>query len=388
MNRTMNASLFRPDGGRWRRRLARPAAAIGLCAAALLYGRTPMAANPSPAAPKVTAAADPFAALANAEKKLGKAEEDDGNLRTAAYHYEMVANLSSGPVKSEYTKKAAELRQESKRLGEREFKEGMAAYEKSEPAPAFRALLRSLAYDPGNQVALRTIKDDLIGTSVIPYTVVKGDTLATIAEKNKFEDPSEAWVIGTYNDLGANAQVRPGQVLKVPLMIGVLPRTAVAGAPGAPQEEADEEEAASDQYSATLDQARDLIKSSKFEDASKLADQVLAEDPINKDAREVRNQSNYSLGKRFAEQKQYEAALTAFRRVEPGYQDTRQQLTEVSRIDADEHYSKGVEYYTKDDLDDAIKEFETTLALNPDHPQAAKSLQEARATREKLRQLK
>lgn len=382
MTRIVDPSLFRGNR-RWSRRLARPAAAIGLCAAALLYGRAPMAANP---APKSAAAADPFAALANTEKKLAKGEEDYGNLRTAAYHYDMVADLSSGPAKAEYVKKAAALRQEAKTLADQAFKEGMAAYEKNQVAPAFHALVRALAYDPGNQVALRTIKDDLIGTSVIPYTVMKGDTLATIAEKNKFEDPSQAWVIGVYNDLGANAQVRPGQALKVPVMIGVLPRAAVAST-GTPEEE-DEGEIASDKSIATLDQARDLLKSSKFEDASNLADQVLADDPVNKEAKDVKNVSNYSLGKRFAEQKQYEAALTAFRRVDPGYQDTRLQVTQVSKIDADEHYSKGVEYYTKDDMDNAVKEFETTLALNPNHPQAAKDLQEARATREKLRQLK
>lgn len=327
-----------------------------------------------------------FAALVPRETELAQQEEKAGNIRTAAYHWDMVANLTSGDVSAKSQAKAAALRQEAKTRADQLFKEGMAAYEKNQIAPAFRALLHSLAYDPTNQVALRKIKDELIGTSVIPYTVEPGDTLATIAQKNKFEDPSLAWVIGMYNDLGDKPQLKPGQTLRVPVMIGVLWKPGqVAKRGGTP---GDQEDLEYDSSRDTIAQARELLKSSKFEEASKLAAMVLSEDPVNKDAKDVSNASNYAIGKRLQDEKKYEAALTAYARVDAGYRDTRQVVTAVRTQGAEDHYSNGVKYFVNDDLDNAIKEFEATLALNPNHPQAGKDLQQARDTREKLRKLK
>jgi len=360
-------------------------AAWFLAAALLAWGGF---ASPRLAAAQAAKVALPeaFAALVPRETELAEQEEQAGNLRAAAYHWEMVANLASGEAKAKSLTKAAALNQQAKSRADQLCKEGMAAYEKNQIAPAFRALLRCLAYDPTNQVALRKIKDELIGTSVIPYTVVPGDTLAGIAQKNKFEDPALAWVIGVYNDLGEKAQLTPGQTLRVPLMIGVLWKGGTAARKGGAP--ADQEDAEYDSGSETIAQARELLKSSKFEEASKLAARVLADDPVNKDAKEVSNASNYAIGKRLQDEKKYEAALTAYARVESSYRDTRQVVAAVRSQGAEDHYSTGVKYFVNDDLDNAVKEFEATLALNPNHPQAAKDLQQARETREKLRKLK
>ncbi len=378
----MNASLIVPSPGRPNRAARR--AALLVAAALIAWGGL---AYPRAAAAQAAKAPapNPFTALVPRETELAKQEEEAGNLRSAAYHWDMVADLSSGDAKTRSQAKAAALRKDAQSRADQLFKEGMAAYEKNQVGPAFRALLRSLVYDPSNQVALRKLKDELIGTSVIPYTVVQGDTFASIAEKNKFEDPSLAWVIGMYNDIGEKA-LKPGQTIRVPLMIGVLWRPgATAKRGGAPAEQDDVEY---DSGRETIAQARDLLKSSKFEEASKLAAKVLADDPVNKDAKDVSNASNYAIGKRLQQEKKYEAALTAYAHVELGYLDTRQVVTAMRSQGAEDHYSNGVKYFVNDDLDNAIKEFEATLALNPNHPQAAKDLQQARDTRDKLRKLK
>jgi tetratricopeptide (TPR) repeat protein len=377
-------------GRGWLRNWMAPAMALGMCLAAALPVRTAAAANPPPAGARRSgpAAADPFAALANDEKELGKQEESNDNPLAAAYHYDMVANLSGGPARTEYRNKAAALRQKAKTLGDQTFKQGMAAAEKEKMGEAFHILLRSLIYDPTNQAALRKIKDELIGTSVVTYKTVEGDTLATIAEKNDFDDPSLAWYIAAYNDMSENARVKPGRTLVFPALIGVLPKASSARAAAVAQ---DPDDAEYDANSTALDEARELLNSSKFDEAVALAAKVLANDPVNKDAKEVANASNYGMGKRLADEKKYDAALRAFGRADPNYKDTRQQIAAVrGQIvnSADEHYSSGVKYFVNDDLDNAIKEFETTLSLNPNHPQAAKDLQQARETKEKLRTLK
>ena len=349
----------------------------------------PASAKPTP--PASATPQDPFAALLAQETELATTDEQAGNIRSAAYRWDMVANLAAGNAKTQAQAKAAALRKDAKSRGDSLYKDGMAAYDKGQIAPAFRNLLRSLAYDPTNQQALRKIKDELIGTSVVPYVVAQGDTLATIAQKNKYEDPALAWVIGLYNDAGESAAFKPGQAIKVPVMIGVLPRAGAVARRGAAGGSPVEEEGELDSGRDSLNQARELIKSNKFDEASKLAAKVLADDPVNKDAKELSNASNYGLGKQLQEQKKYEAALTTFSRVDPDYRDTRQVMTAVrGQVGnaAEEHYAAGMKSYLADDLDNAIKEWETTLALNPNHPQAGSNLKEARDTREKLRKLK
>jgi tetratricopeptide (TPR) repeat protein len=55
---------------------------------------------------------------------------------------------------------------------------------------------------------------------------------------------------------------------------------------------------------------------------------------------------------------------------------------------AGEHYLRGVKYFTDEELDKAIKEWETTLTLDPNHPKAKKDIENARALLQKLKEIK
>ncbi len=55
---------------------------------------------------------------------------------------------------------------------------------------------------------------------------------------------------------------------------------------------------------------------------------------------------------------------------------------------AEVHYMKGVRYFLSQELDKAIDEWEETLRLNPDHPNARKDLQKARRMLESLKKIR
>lgn len=63
----------------------------------------------------------------------------------------------------------------------------------------------------------------------------------------------------------------------------------------------------------------------------------------------------------------------------------RRELTEEELKMLEFHYKKGIEYYKKDMLEEAIKEWEKVFEINPDYKDVRKYLEE---TREKLRKLK
>ena len=49
------------------------------------------------------------------------------------------------------------------------------------------------------------------------------------------------------------------------------------------------------------------------------------------------------------------------------------------------HYKKGVKYFLDEELDKAIREWEKTLQLNPEHLEAKRDLEKTRRLLEKLR---
>ncbi len=55
---------------------------------------------------------------------------------------------------------------------------------------------------------------------------------------------------------------------------------------------------------------------------------------------------------------------------------------------ANSHYIKGVKYFTDEELDKAIKEWEETLDLDPNHPKAKKDIENARSLLQRLKEIR
>ena len=55
---------------------------------------------------------------------------------------------------------------------------------------------------------------------------------------------------------------------------------------------------------------------------------------------------------------------------------------------AEAHYIRGVKYFLNEELQNAIKEWEKTLELNPSHGKAKKNIKNAKNLLEKLKKVK
>ncbi|HEX7926613.1 MAG TPA: LysM peptidoglycan-binding domain-containing protein, partial [bacterium] len=245
---------------------ALPALVLAAALVASSFGTALGATTTAPAA-AAQPSKEPFGDLTARQRQLAKdAESEDDPLR-AAGHWEYV--LAVSPNDATAKAKIPALRKAAQDKANAYFKEGFAQYEKQNIGPAFKALLKGLAYDPTNKEAIRLVKVELNAKSILDYKVEKGDTLASVADKNKkegYDDPNLAAVIAQYNGLKPNATLSAGQVLHVPVLVGVLPRAAppvVAGRRGAaprpaePQEEVSELDDA--KSAAQAQQARDLL---------------------------------------------------------------------------------------------------------------------------------
>lgn len=104
-------------------------------------------------------------------------------------------------------------------------------------------------------------------------------------------------------------------------------------------------------------------------------------------SRDSLNVSYYESGKQLSREKKFQEALDAFCRVDLGYKDVRLQIARSKKELAVSHYINGVKYFTEEEIEKAIEEWETALALDPHHPKAGKDIETARLLLQKLEKI-
>jgi hypothetical protein len=83
-------------------------------------------------------------------------------------------------------------------------------------------------------------------------------------------------------------------------------------------------------------------------------------------------------------------ALVSYRSVNPGYRDVDEKIASAGKVVArlaEEHYKAGVQHFVDQKLEQAVTEWEKTLQLNPDHPNAGKDLAKTRKLIEELQKI-
>ena len=137
--------------------------------------------------------------------------------------------------------------------------------------------------------------------------------------------------------------------------------------------------------------AQRLFKRGRFAQAAAAAEGVLEEDPANGGARRLMNAAFYAEGVRLQGKNENVAAMRNLSRVKPGYKSVDRRLRtlrgRLKDSPAEVHYIAAVTYFLEEDLDNAIREWEQVLRMEPKHGQARKDLANARSLRAKLAQV-
>jgi tetratricopeptide (TPR) repeat protein len=291
--------------------------------------------------------------------------ERAGDLRRALYSWEVVRAFDRANV--ELLQKITRLKEVIRSKAEEHYERGVKYFQRNDAQAARREFLATLFYDPGHTQALEYVKLRLAQQEVKSYQTRKGDTARTIAKK-EYADQKLAYLVAYFNDLSEEAELEPGLTLQLP----ILPTTFGKRRPHTED---------------MVDMAKALYQAGEYEQSVSVAEGVLANEPAQKEATELMRASTYETGRMLLREKRYVEALKVFRRLKPDYRDVRQiiQILEKNlQNEAESHYKKGLVYYSSGDLDNAIKEWQETLRLNPTHPQAGQDLKKASRQRERL----
>lgn len=337
----------------------------------------------------------PFANVATRFTARALSHETAGDLRRALDSWKIVAALQ--PEEAEPKRRIADLTARLKSEAERRFRDGNARLQEGSFDAARREFLLSLAADPDHAGALNALKTRF-EQDATPYTVRAGDSFAGIAKK-QYGDAAKSALVARANNLDPAGKPVPGTVLTLP---DLLPLAAKSALKRRPEAGADTPEALDSTYEtesgevrnpaeALLTKAQELFQAKKFEEAGSAADQLAGNPALAARARQLSGDAWFAAGAAALKLDRFAEAVAAYRKAEPARKDITAALAAVERRKtekAEELYNEGVRFFINQQLDQAIRSWEQTLALNPEHPKAPKNIEKARGLQQKLKELR
>ena len=323
---------------------------------------------------------DPFSVFPDRYRQQAMDHEKNGELPRALLCWEIVRALQ--PTDEEAGRKIAALKGQIQSVADQHFKKGVSHYQSRSIPAARKEFLLTLYYSPDHSDALSYLKDKLNEEDYLLYEVKEGETLKDIAKK-VYNDPQKDSLIAYFNALGKDPKLAPRTTLRLPLL--ETPQTK-------PVTEPREMPGETGEYSAELKEkmgkAMASFKGKNYKETLSITEEILLYNPADKEARELANGSHYQMGKSLSQGKKYPEALEQFNRVDPGYQDVTALKASVEKQLAEAHYISGIKYFTEEKLDQAVKEWEETLRLNPQHPKAKGDRENALRLLQKLKEIK
>lgn len=323
---------------------------------------------------------DSFSGLPERYRIKAREDEKKGDLAAALKDWVIVKSLL--PADAEAGEKIAHLNKRIQAAADWHFKKGVSYLKIHSYAPARKEFLITLYLRPDHAEAIHYLKQKIAGEDSILYEVKKGDTIKGLARKF-YKDSEKDFLIAYFNGLKIDNLIAPPMILRIPLL-----DPAFAKKTSVPSKTTADPIPEMAMYTKEiLAKARADYQEGNYQECAALAEKILEYDPGNKETQELMNASYYQWGTQLSREKKYDEALKAFQRVNPGYKDVSFQLDHNRKQSAEVHYLMGVKFFLQEEIEEAIQEWESTLALDPNHPKAKKDIENGRNLLEKLKKI-
>jgi tetratricopeptide (TPR) repeat protein len=161
----------------------------------------------------------------------------------------------------------------------------------------------------------------------------------------------------------------------------------VARASPADEDEKEEEESGEEQV--TLAEATEIFRRGDYLAAIDALNRVLSQDPGHREAMEFQKLAYYNQGLAYMNKESYGDALKMFerlRRIQPDYKRLPHYLQTAREKLADQHHLAAIRHFQKQQLKEAIEEWDQALALNPRLESARRSQERARGLLKRLQE--
>lgn len=339
-------------------RLLYPLKAAAILSAAFLFLQgcaTPQVSKPAPP----SAEADPFRVVYESSAKKAIEHEKRGDLQAALLYWRVTHRLSPSDPRPPEAVKRIERHIEAKASSH--YETGLKRFQQGDMEGAQRAFLSCLARDPHHRKALARLKSINVNPGdFITYETKGGETPRAIAQQ-VYNDPDLSFVVAYLTGIAEDGQAGPGLFLRLPALQGVLSSRARAAYP-----------------EASLKEAGNHLQKGEYRESISAAETALGQNPANKEASSLVQDAYYHLGTELFRERRYEEALSSLRKVPMDYRNTKEIVDHIHNYlenRAELHYKRGMAYFVEENFGEALKEWQETLRLNPNHSKAKQDIQ-------------
>ena len=322
--------------------------------------------------------------------------------------------------------KIASLIAQTKEIADNYVQRGVEFYDCKKGHEALLVFLEALRFDPTNPTALDYLRNRYTADDFILYSVKPDDTFAHIAEIVYGSETYE-FVVAQLSDAGEERDLAEGLLITLPQLESFYSK---------PLRD----------YQKNIRQARSYYKTHDYENALPVAILILDNHPEDQEASFIKNRSLLRIAEKQREGNQYHKAITTLSQVDPSFKnvsdlirtfreeqlafekteenrknsallsqgkqlfnqgdylaalhtflkinpnsaevaraitDTRQKL----QIAAEFHFKEGVKLFVEERLGEAISEWQKTLELAPDYPNALASIEKAQNLLNKIKEI-
>jgi len=284
-----------------------------------------------------------------------------------------------------------------KNSAEESYRRGLEAQKQGRYVEAQREFLTALRLRPDYPEAFEKVSSGKESTVTrhILHKIRPGESLSQLALVY-YGDPQKYPIIARYNNLRDAGLIRVGQEIVIPDP-GVVHRPAGGASSRTSREfqwsgfevEATAEEA--DGVSVYREQGIELFEEKRFEEALAEFKKVLTVRPKDNVAREYSYRSSFEVAMALFGSGEYLAARDQFKQ-SLDYKSECPKCEVYVRKSEDlykeMHYKKGMQHYGKEQLTEAIMEWEMVRNLDPNYKRVEDYIQRARELQNKLEYLK
>jgi tetratricopeptide (TPR) repeat protein len=306
---------------------------------------------------------DPFKDLPDKYRLRARELEQKNDWPGALFCWEIVNGFL--PDDPEAVRSLQEAREAVRTQSENHLRRGLDHLRNEKAAAARKEFLIALAYQPDDTQTLNYVRPRILEEDYIFYVSKKDDTPKSVA-RQVYGDESKEFLVAYFNDLKAGEPIRSDTVLKMPRIQAAL----------TPKRGASSEE--------MVNKARSSLRARNYEEAVSYAEKALEYAPSQREAKEVKNAAYYQWGTEFLQKKEDWNALRMFKKADENYKNVKEIVGRLEmrlqkqKGTAEDHYLKGVKHFLAEELNEAAREWETTLTLDPQHSRARRDLERVR----------
>lgn len=309
---------------------------------------------------------DPLREIPETSRAAAARLEKEGDLSGALFRWKVVRAFL--PEDPEAGRKVESLGGKIRTEADRHYRKGVEFFERRSFPAAHREFLAALAMDPGHAEALKYIMGRMGSPAFISHETLGGDSARSVAVA-VYGDPEKEFLVAYLSDAAVGGGLAPGRKLQLPRLDSPegIPRKTPRRLSG-------------------MGRGNTSDRSAR---TPAVRNGPPADEPTDAVSEEKRNAEVYRIGKAHCQRKEYQECLKALRSIDIDYRDAKDLIasTEGTLREADRHYAEGVRRFVQQDPEGAIREWQTTLGLNPGHPQAGKDIERASRLNEKIKTL-